>query len=116
MGGILKATPIDLTEAERAELEGLARSTKSEHRMRQRARIVLLAAAGLATRAIARRVGCTVGTASKWRVRYAADRLAGLDETGDRGSDPKYTAETGRRILATSTIPRRRARGAGRRR
>ena len=105
MGGILKATPIDLTEAERAELEGLARSTKSEHRMRQRARIVLLAAEGLATRTIARRVGCTIGTASKWRVRYAADRLAGLDETGHRGSDPKYTAATGRRILATLDGP-----------
>src|SRR4051794_21850481 len=61
--------PINLTDQERAELEGLARSTKSEHRMRQRARIVLLAAGGMATRAIARDVGRTIGTASKWRVR-----------------------------------------------
>jgi transposase len=105
MGGILTATPIELTQAERAELEGLARSTKSEHRMRQRARIVLLAAEGLATRAVARQVGCTVGTASKWRVRYAAHRLAGLDESGARGSEPKYTAATGRRILATLDGP-----------
>jgi transposase len=100
MSGIATATPIDLTDEERGELEGLARSTKSEHRTRQRARIVLLAADGLATRAIARDVGCTIGTASKWRVRYAAHRLAGLDETGNRGAEPKYTAETGRRILA----------------
>jgi len=100
MSGIEKATAIKLTADERCELEGLARSGKSEHRIRQRAQIVLLAADGLATRAIARRVGCTTGTASKWRVRYAADRLAGLDETGDRGAVPKYTAETGRRILA----------------
>lgn len=105
MGGILKATAIILTEGERAALESLARSTKSEHRLRQRARIVLLAAEGLATRAIARRVGCTVGVASKWRVRYAADRLAGLDETGNRGAEPKYTAETGRRILAVLDGP-----------
>ena len=34
---------------ERAELEGLARSTKTEHRLRQRARIVLLAADGVAS-------------------------------------------------------------------
>src|SRR3954449_8050580 len=87
MSGIEKATAIKLTADERCELEGLARSGKSEHRIRQRAQIVLLAADGLATRAIARRVGCTTGTASKWRVRYAADRLAGLDETGDRGGD-----------------------------
>ena len=57
--------------------------------MRQRARIVLMAADGVATRAIGRPVGCTTGTASKWRVRYAEQRLGGLDETGDRGAEPK---------------------------
>lgn len=45
---------IVLTQAERAELEGLARSPKSEHRMRQRAQIVVLAADLLTTRRIAR--------------------------------------------------------------
>lgn len=105
MNGIPEATPIVLTEAERAELEGLARSTKTEHRLRQRARIVLLAAEGLATRVISRGVGCTIGTASKWRVRYAEKRRAGLDETGARGAEPKYTAETGRRILAALDGP-----------
>ena len=83
MSGIPEATAIILTAAERAELEGLARSTKTEHRLRQRARIVLLAAEGVASRAIGRAVGCTTGTASKWRVRYAEKRLAGLDETGE---------------------------------
>ncbi len=96
---ISEATPIHLTELERVELEGLARSRKTEHRLRQRARIVLLAASGVATRAIGREVGCTTGTASKWRVRYAADRLAGLGESGNRGAAPKYTEETTRRIL-----------------
>jgi transposase len=96
---IPEATPIVLTEAERAELDGLVRSTKTEHRLRQRATIVLAAANGMATRAIGRKVGCTTGTASKWRVRYAEQRLAGLDETGDRGNKPKYTADTTRRIL-----------------
>ena len=105
MRSIPEATPIILTEAERAELEGLARSTKTEHRLRQRARIVLLAASGEATRSIGRIVGCTTGTASKWRVRYAAKRRAGLDETGDRGSDPKYTAATDQRILAALAAP-----------
>jgi hypothetical protein len=39
-----------------------------------------------------------IGTASKWRVRYAKDRLAGFSETGNRGPVPKYGAETGRRM------------------
>ena len=100
MSGIPEATAIILSFEERAELEALARSTRTEHRLRQRARIVLLASAGMATRAIGRAVGCTTGTASKWRVRYAERRLAGLDETGNRGAEPKYTAATDKRILA----------------
>jgi hypothetical protein len=67
MSGIPEATPIILTEAKGAELKGLARSTKTEYRLRQRARIVLLSARNMASRAIGREVGCTTGTASKWR-------------------------------------------------
>ena len=59
----------------------------------------------MASRSIGRTVGCTTGTASKWRVRYAERRLAGLDETGDRGAEPKYTLETGKRILALLDQP-----------
>jgi len=105
MSSIPEATLIELSNTERAELEGLARSTKTQYRLRQRARIVLLAAEGMSTRALARAVGCTTGTASKWRVRFAADRLAGLDESGDRGAAPKYTAATGRRILGVLDAP-----------
>ncbi len=97
---IPEATPIILTSEERAELASLVRSTKTEHRTRFKARIVLMAAGGTSTRAIAREVGCTIGTASKWRVRYAKDRLAGFSETGNRGPQPKYGPEAGQRILA----------------
>ena len=58
-----------------------------------------MAASGRATREIGRTVGCTTGTASKWRVRYAAHRMAGLDETGNRGAAPKSTHATNLRIL-----------------
>ena len=47
--GIPAATVIVLTAEERPELESLARSTKTEHRLRQRARIVLLPADGVAS-------------------------------------------------------------------
>lgn len=94
------ATPITLTSEERRALQALASSRKSEARMLERARIVLLAADGLASRAIARVIGCTPGTASKWRVRYARERLAGLSERGERGAEPKYGPEHAKRILA----------------
>ena len=100
MSNLLRATPIVLTAEERAELEGMSRSTKSEHRARFKARIVLMAAEGAATRAIGRALGCTTGTASKWRVRYAKDRLRGFSEVGDRGAEARYDRETDRRILA----------------
>jgi transposase len=105
MKSIPQATRIVLTGEERAELVGLARSTKSEHRERLRARIVLMASDGAATREIARTVGCTIGTASKWRVRYAARRMAGLDDTGERGAAPKYGPEHDARILALLDRP-----------
>src|ERR1700688_16545 len=97
MKPIPRATVIALTIEERKALEALAGSRKSEARMRDRARIVLLAASGLGSRAVAREVGCTPGTASKWRVRYARDRMAGLSETGDRGAEPRYGPEHERR-------------------
>ena len=106
MSNFGEATAIVLTLQERAELEGLARSRKSEHRTRLKARIVLMAADGAATRAIGRALGCTTGTASKWRVRYAKDRLAGFSETGNRGAKAKYGIEADRRILALlDTVP-----------
>jgi hypothetical protein len=49
-----------LTSEERIELESLARSTKTEYRVRVKARIVLIAADGAATRGIAREVGCAI--------------------------------------------------------
>jgi hypothetical protein len=69
-----------LTEEEHHQLEASVRPTHSEARNRLRARIVLVPAAG--TREISRRLRCTIGTAPKWRVRYARDRLAGLSKVG----------------------------------
>jgi transposase len=89
-----------LTGYERAELAVLSRSQKAQHRKQQRARIVLMAGDGAATREIARTVGCTIGTASKWRVRFARQRMAGLKDAGERGAEPKYRAEHNARILA----------------
>lgn len=105
MANIQEATPIILTDDERVQLESLARSTKTEDRLRKKARIVLLAAQGLATRAIGREVGCTTGTAAKWRVRFAARRFDGFSEVGNRGAVARYTEETDRRILAQLDKP-----------
>ena|SRR5258708_33249731 len=93
---IQEATPIELTAEERAVLEGMVRSPKTEQRLAKRARVVLLAADRMPTRQIARLVGFSIGKASQWRVRFARDRLAGLEDKPRPGSEPKYTIETER--------------------
>jgi transposase len=100
-----KATPIVLTTAERTTLEGWVRSRKIEQRVVERARIVLLAAAGMASRAIARELGCRHRTVSKWRVRFAEGRLAGLADAPRSGKPKTYGEDAGRRILAALDRP-----------
>jgi transposase len=97
---IQEATPIELTAEERAMLESMVRSPKTEQRLAKRAQVVLLAADRMSTRQIARTVGFSIGKASQWRIRFARDRVAGLQDKPRPGSKPTYTAQTGRRILA----------------
>ena len=99
MKKVQTATPVEIPEEDRVVLDNWSRSFKVEHRLRQRARIVLKCAAGKASRAVAREVGCTPGTASHWRVRYALEGLAGLKDLPRKGAKPVYTVETDRRIL-----------------
>jgi len=64
-----------------------------------------LAAAGMASRRVAREIGCARGVASKWRVRFADDRLAGLADRPRSGKPKTYGANAGRRILALLDRP-----------
>jgi transposase len=102
---IQEATPIALTADEQAVLEGWARAPSIERRLVERATVVLLAAAGQASRAIARDLGVTHRTVSKWRVRFAKDRLAGLGDAPRSGKPKTYGADAGRRILALLDRP-----------
>jgi transposase len=72
------AVSIALSEAERRELQSLARAHKTGQAMARRARIVLAATAGLENKAIGAEVGADANTVSKWRRRFAAHRLDGL--------------------------------------
>jgi transposase len=95
-----EATPIVLSAEERGTLAAWARATSIERRRVERARIVLLAAEGLASRAIGRELGCRHHTVSKWRVRFAQDRLAGLADAPRTGKPRTYGADADQRVLA----------------
>jgi transposase len=88
----LRAAPVLLTASERKTLKKRSRGAKTAHRDRQRAQIVLLAAGGRPTAAIARRLHLTQDTVRKWRVRFAARRLAGLDDLPRSGRPRRITA------------------------
>ena len=90
------AVGIELTAAERGELESLAR----------RARIVLAAADGLENKAIVERVGADANTVGKWRRRFAERRLDGLHDEPRPGAPRQIgdeeIAEVVRRTLGVS--------------
>jgi transposase len=78
-----------LTRILRAELTAIVRAGTSAHRDVTRARIILLAADGWPSGAIARRVGVTEKTVRKWRARFAANPTsATLDDQPRSGRPP----------------------------
>src|ERR687892_2256712 len=102
---IREATPIVVSAEERTALETWVRARTTEQRLVERARIVLLAADGMASRAIAREIGCARGVVSRWRVRFARDRLAGLADAPRSGKPRCYGEDADRRLLALLDRP-----------
>ena len=97
------AREVRLEPEARAALEARLRTPTMEQRHVLRARIVLQAAAGGSTRAIARDLKVMPRTVSLWRNRFADEGLDGLADRprpGGRASAAKYDATTDRRILA----------------
>lgn len=92
-------TPLTLSAQEQDTLERWVRSHKTERRLVERARIVLLAARGQATGEIARQLATPAARVSKWRVRFARQRLAGLADQSRSGKPPRYDQTTRQRIL-----------------
>ena len=99
------AVPIALTADERVTLTGWTRAGRSPQRQAMRARIILRAADGAGTNAIAAALGTRPATVSKWRARFTQRRLPGLVDAARPGAPRKYTPETERRILAQLDEP-----------
>jgi transposase len=100
-----KAEEINLVAEERQHLEAWLRASTTEHRLVQRARIVLESAGGRMTKEIARDLAMRPGTVSKWRLRFSEQRIAGLTDAPRGRGRQKYDEETERRILAALDRP-----------
>jgi transposase len=94
------ATALVLAPEDRSTIQGWLRSGKTEQRLADRGRIVLAAAEGKSTIAIARAGGWRPATVSKWRVRFARMGCIGLQDAPRPGAERRYDEKTRQRILA----------------
>lgn len=94
------APALVLRDGDESVLTGWLRSSSVRAGLAQRARIVLLAADGVANVRIAQLVGVSVPTVTAWRNRYQADGLAGLEDR-DRPGRPR---EIDRAKIITATL------------
>jgi len=94
-----RASPyrVDLSAEERRLLEGCARRYTSPYRDVIRAKIVLLAAQGLANDAIAARLDTSRQIVSKWRKRFCLWRVPGLAEQPRGGRPARFSPQRRRR-------------------
>src|SRR5215207_2590114 len=94
---------VQVPAADRAVLSLWTRSSSVRAGLAQRARIVLLAADGVGTAEIVRRVGVSKPTVIGWKRRYASEGIAGLDDRPKSGR-PKTVDEVAI-VLATLEPP-----------
>ena len=83
------APAILLNPEQRTALERLARARSQSARVVERARIVLLAAAGLENKQIARHMGIMPETAARWRGRFLEGGIAALHKDAPRPGKPR---------------------------
>src|SRR5215216_2322693 len=88
-----RASPfaIELTNRERAELLSRSRKYTSSYRDVIRAKIVLLASEGLSNDVIGARLDTPRQIVSKWRKRFHAQRLTGLEEWPRGGRPARFS-------------------------
>ncbi len=94
------ATALEMTEGQRLTLESVARSGTAPHRDVQRARVLVLAADGVANTRIAGEMGISAMTVRAWRDRFAAEGLAKFGKVADgRGRKASIGADKVKEIV-----------------
>jgi len=93
------AAAIELSEEERAAVERWARRPSSAQALAVRSRIVLDAAEGRSNTEIAKRLGISRPTVTKWRSRFAKHRLDGLLDEPRPGRPRTITDEQVEQVI-----------------
>lgn len=87
---------IRLSSAEKAELDKRAAKYTLPYFQVQRAKMILLAAAGLTNDEIAARLDSRREVVGRWRKRFFTDRLMGLEEQARPGRPRTFPPRSGR--------------------
>jgi transposase len=102
----LPAAALPITPDDRAVLRGWSSATQAPAALVQRARILLLAAEGVANTEIAERLGVSRPTVIAWRKRYASEGLSrGLADRHRRGRPQTVRRSRRAEILAATLSP-----------
>ena len=96
---------VRLTAEEEATLRGWTRKGTSEQRLVERAKIILLSHEGVTVENIATQLDTRPARVSKWRQRFAQDRLSALSDAPRPGKPRTYDGETEARVLALLDQP-----------
>jgi len=83
----------------------MSRGRREEVRIAERARIVLACLDGKEIQQVARDIGASIPTVSKWRRRFSQDGIDGLRDRPRSGKPPVYDARFRDRVLALLEQP-----------
>jgi transposase len=93
------AKPIVLNKHDLQTLKSWANSTTIEARIKERAKIILLAHEGKTNKEIAEYMHTREATIGKWRSRFVQSGLAGLEDLERTGKPREYSAAIEKKIL-----------------
>ena len=95
--------PLELTDDERSTMERWARRPTSAQALALRCRVVLACATGESNTAVSKRLGVSYGTVSKWRSRFLALRLDGLQDEPRPGA-PRQIGDDAVEAVVVKTL------------
>jgi transposase len=98
------AAKVELSEAQRKQLEAWATGRTIPVRLAERAKMILLAAQGKTDKEIGTELAIWRGTVARWRGRFIADGVRGIERDETRpGRKPKISARKVKTIVALTT-------------
>ena len=95
-----KAIAIELSKEQKEQLEKITRSHRAERRLVERAKIILACAEGKQNKEVAAEFETSVLRIGKWRKRFAAKGIAGLDDEPRPGAPKTYGQEFRDKLLS----------------